>query len=400
MLAARLKEDSVSVSMIERISGLLARFHREAVTNSEIRLFGAPQQVRSHLEENFDQTKEFLNGVLPPSHYQTIQDYSWKFLEENNHLFLRRMQTDRIRDCHGDLRIQNICISPFHEEGIQIFDCIEFNDRFRYIDVAADLAYLAMDLDLSGRSDLRKALIDSYVKESEDQELRILLPFYQCYRAYVQGKINLLASVEKEIPESQRGKHLNLAAAAFDLALSYSKVHPRPTLLITTGISGSGKSVLARELARRIPAVIFSSDSIRKELAGASGDQPVPSRWYRPEKVAMVYGELRNRATDYLKQGENVILDATFLSSQERQAAELLASQCNARFQIVDCRVRETVARARIEERAKLDRDYSDATPAVLQDQLSKYKEPEENTIQVNTEDPPGILARSLLNQI
>ena len=270
MLHERLKNDSVSSQLMERIARLLASFHANAEINREILSFGTPERIRKNVMENFAQTSRFIGHALTPQQFSSIKNYSEEFLEENSWLFLQRVQKGCIRAGHGDLRAQNICLCPYIQDGIQILDCIEFNDRFRFGDVAADLAYLAMDLDLAGRADLRRVLVDAYVRFSGDKELLLILPFYQCYRAYIRGKIALFASIEMEIPQIQRREQELLAAAAFDLAYSYALRGPRPTLFITSGVSGSGKSVLADELARRLPAVRLSSDKIRKELAGAS----------------------------------------------------------------------------------------------------------------------------------
>ena len=401
MFSERLLNNTVPVSLIEKLAQVLVTFHKNAITNPEISEFGTPGQIRNNIAENFQQTLQFLNGTtLPVDQFSNIKEYSERLLADQESLFLNRKEAGCVRDGHGDLRIQNICLDPHLQNGIQIFDCIEFNDRFRCEDVAADLAYLAMDLDLSGRADLRMFLIQEYSSFSGDQNLNRILPFYQCYRAYVRAKIAMFASVEKEIPEDQRQKHKELAAAAFDLSNSYARPQTQPVLLITSGVSGSGKSVLSREVARRLPAILLSSDQIRKELAGASLNQGLDASWYQPEKVATVYEELRKRAKAFLQKGENVILDATFLSEKERTAAAALASFIGVKFRILACQCPPNVARDRVQSRNQDHADPSDATLSVLEEQLKHYQAVKENAIVLKTESPPPQLAREVLASI
>lgn len=400
MLSAQLENNGVSAEQMKKVAETLAIFHEKALSNDEISAFGSPERIRVNLQENFTQASRFTHWTLTSECVQNVKVYSEKFLTENQSLFLNRIKRGRIRDGHGDLRAQNICLYPHLQEGIQIFDCIEFNDRFRYEDVAADVSYLAMDLDLAARSDLRRTLLDAYNQYSKDPDLSSILPFYKCYRAFVRGKIALFASSEKEIPLDQRRKHEEIAAAAFDLANSYSKKRFPPTLFITVGISGSGKSVLSRELARRLPAVLLSSDKIRKELAAVAADSTLDASWYQPERVAMVYDELRERGRFFLQEGENVILDATFLSARERSRAAELASSCGAAFQILVCECPGLVARERIQRRKESEARFSDATISVLERQIQEYEAVNEPAIILNTESPPLALAREVLHRI
>jgi aminoglycoside phosphotransferase family enzyme len=132
-------------------------------------------------------------------------------------LFAKRVKECRIRDCHGDLHAAHICFI----DGLCIFDCIEFNDRFRYIDVASEIAFLAMDLDFHRRPELSEYFADAYVKASGDKELPKLLEFYKCYRAYVRGKVESFQLDDPHIPEDQKSKTLDRARRYFELAESY-----------------------------------------------------------------------------------------------------------------------------------------------------------------------------------
>lgn len=402
LLSRRLAEQRVGPEEIRSLARVLAGFHGRAQSSPHIREFGTPQVIARNLEENFAQTEARTNHALPAAHLAEVREYSRSFLAAAAPLLQRRVDGGWIRDGHGDLRAQNIWLSPGICGGVQVLDCIEFNERFRFQDVMADLAYLAMDLDLAGRRDLREWLIQAYSERLSDLELPALLPFYQCYRAYVRGKIALLAAAEPEIPAEQAARETELAACAFDLARSYAGLSDRPWLLVMTGIAGTGKSVLARELARRLPAVVFSSDAVRKQMAGAAPARRLGNQWYAPARIQAVYRELRHRAGETLERGVHTILDATFLSPAERTAAARLAAEHGAAFRIVECECPPEVARGRIEARRERGTDASDADLAVYESQRRQWLPvPEElapAAIRVQTNQPPGELARAVMD--
>jgi len=406
MLPARLAAGTVTAAHLEGIAAVLAAFHARAAAGPAVAAFGAPEAVARNVEENFAQTEHRVGDSLPAEHLAVIREYSRRFLAEHRELFHLRMREGRIRDGHGDLRAQNLCLHPGLQPGIQVLDCIEFNDRFRYGDVAADLAYLAMDLDLAGRADLRQVLVDRYVQLSADPQLRQLLPFYGCYRAYVRGKIALLTGEEAEIPAAERRSHQELAAAAFDLSRSYAERRERPALLITVGYSGSGKSALARELARRLPAVHLASDAVRKELAGVAPSASLSEAQYAAEKRGSIYAELRRRALPHLLRGEHVLLDATFLAPAERENAAALAAEGQAELWVVECRCPDAVIRRRLLHRAAAP-DSSDAGLAVYEAQRRDFPDaPGSDSgdaapgrIVARTDQPAPLAARSVLRK-
>ncbi len=418
MLPARLAAGTVTTEQVERIAAVLAGFHTGAAASEAITRFGSPAAIARNLDENHFQTESFVGPVLPAEHRAAIYEWSCDFLEREAALFRRRIAEERIRDGHGDLRAQNICLDPGRQRaqrgggGVQIFDCIEFNDRFRCGDVAADLAYLAMDLDLAGRADLRAALVRRYAELTGDAELGRVLPFYKCYRAFVRGKIALLAADEPEVPQPQRAAERETAAAAFDLSRSYAQLPEGPLLVLTMGLSGSGKSALARALARRLPGVHLSSDSIRKELAGAAPSSRLPMEAYSSERMAAVYTELHRRAGEWLRRGERVILDATYLEPRERRAAEALARAHGAGFRILECRCPEAVALQRLASRSGAGTDASDAGVAVRSAQHERLVPLEASLrpaaaalkgarvgtrMRIDTVRPPAELARTIL---
>jgi uncharacterized protein len=220
MLNVLLSGNRVSEEMISGTAKIVAEFHRKAGTSPEINKFGSLETIITNTKENFDQTVNVIGKTISQKSCQKIKEYTNSFIEANSRLFLKRVNDGRIRDCHGDLHSAHVC---FTLNGICIYDCIEFNDRFRYGDVASEIAFLAMDLDNYGRDDLGKVFVDEYVSFSGDKELLKLLDFYKCYRAYVRGKVEGFKLDAPLVPEEEKKKALAAAQKYFRLAESYIK---------------------------------------------------------------------------------------------------------------------------------------------------------------------------------
>ncbi len=214
-----LEKGRVNREMMEALSEKLVRFYSSAETNETIKSFGRPERVKQDTDENFEQTQKYVNVVIPKDVLEKVRSKTNEFFETRQKLFQKRIVSERIRDCHGDLRLEHI----FWRDEISIFDCIEFNQRFRYTDVAADIGFLAMDLDYHGREDLSEHLIQAYIEKSGDQELLSMLDFYKCYRAYVRGKVESFRLDDPHIPEKEKREALKRAQKYFDLAWRYAQ---------------------------------------------------------------------------------------------------------------------------------------------------------------------------------
>lgn len=214
-----LEKKEVTSGMIEAISEKLVRFYFTAETGDRIKSFAKPERVKQDTDENFEQTEKYIDVTISGNVYQQVKEKTNQFYKTKERVFYQRIEEDRIRDCHGDLRLEHI----FWGEEISIFDCIEFNERFRYTDVAADIAFLAMDLDYHSREDLSEHLIQAYIGESGDYELMELLDFYKCYRAYIRGKVESFRLDDPNIPEEEKKEALKRARKYFDLAHRYSQ---------------------------------------------------------------------------------------------------------------------------------------------------------------------------------
>jgi aminoglycoside phosphotransferase family enzyme len=218
MMDALLKQNKVTPEMVEKVAVILADFHKKAATNEEITRLGGIDAVIQNTSENFTQTEKYLGTIIEPETYRRIKTYTEDFIKTKRPLFLKRMAEGKVRDCHGDIHAAHICFY----RGVCIYDCIEFIDRMRYTDVAADIAFLAMDLDHFGRQDLSKIFIEDYVSKSDNKELLKLLNFYKCYRAYVRGKVGCFQYDDKYISAGEKEKIITNARSYFKLAESYT----------------------------------------------------------------------------------------------------------------------------------------------------------------------------------
>jgi aminoglycoside phosphotransferase family enzyme len=214
-----LKEDKITKTTIDAIAKIVADFHFRAETSPEINAFGSLKIVKTNWDENFTQTEKYINQTILQSAFEFIQNKINAFMDTNKVLFESRIAEGRIRDCHGDLHSGNIFVT----DAICIFDAIEFNDRFRYSDVASDVAFLAMDLDYQQRTDLADYFIAQYIAYSKDRQLIAMLPFYKCYRAYVRGKVISFKLDDPHITPKEKEDAITEAGAYFRLATQYAK---------------------------------------------------------------------------------------------------------------------------------------------------------------------------------
>jgi len=217
MMDVLLPRGQVTQEMIARVAEKLMVFHQKAETNQEIAAFGRLDVINHNCDENFAQTEKYIGTSITAEEYQHIKNYTNNFIDSNTSLFDKRVKEGKIRDCHGDLHAAHVCFT----DDICIYDCIEFNDRFRYSDVASEIAFLAMDLDRYQQAGLSRHLVNAYVGLSHDEELLKLLNFYKCYRAYVRGKVESFKLDDPYIPEEEKAKVLTAARSYFELAESY-----------------------------------------------------------------------------------------------------------------------------------------------------------------------------------
>lgn len=373
-LEFRVRTGTASPSRLQEIARYVAAFHATSPTDAHIASFGGVEVIRGNWEENFAQMKPYLDRSLDALTYHRIVEYIHHFLDERTALFTSRVRDGRIRDCHGDLRLQHVYVldePDFPAHRLAILDGIEFNERFRYSDVASEIAFLAMELEAAGRDDLSRVFVDGYVAETGDEALREILPFYICYRACVRGKVYSFQLDEPEVPAFQREAAQEEAASLFALAASYASGPSRPTLLMMGGVMGTGKSTLAGALQHELGWALFSSDTIRKRLAHLNPVQPQADAFgqgvYSPERTAHTYQTMLVEASAALASGRSVLLDASFIRRADRQAAARAATARGAQTIFVECVCPREVALERLARRWKtrVARDQATSEEAV-----------------------------------
>jgi uncharacterized protein len=376
MLDRLLEHAAIDNEQMDALAWLLADFHRRAATGSAVDEYGAWEAVRHNAIENFEQTESFTGLVVSRLLHRHLRERTEEFLEHNRELFERRVREGRIRDGHGDLHAGNICFAP---GGLVVYDCIEFTERFRCGDVASDLAFLLMDLDLRGFRGFGRYLAHRYAEHALDTELPVLLPFYKGYRAMVRAKVAAMRSVSAGLGEPQRQDSVGEARRYIHLAASY--VLP-PALLLTCGLPGTGKSTLAHHLARVLDAFVLRSDATRKLLAGVPPTEHAPASvrhmLYSAEHTRRTYGHLLAEARVHLQQGRPVIVDAMFSKREQREPFVKAAEELGAPWAVLEVACPEPTVEERMERRTHDPTTVSDADFQVYLQVRRSFEPPEE----------------------
>jgi aminoglycoside phosphotransferase family enzyme/predicted kinase len=402
MLNVLLDRDTVTPEMMRHLAVKMAGFHHEAARGPEIDPFGSPAAVKVNVEENFTQTEKYVGRLVTPGVHHLVSEWAQKYLSDRRALFEARVDAGRIRDCHGDLHAQHICFA----DAIQVYDCIEFNDRFRYCDVASEISFLAMDLDRYGRGDLARIFVEAYLDASGDRDIRGLLGFYKCYRACVRAKVEGFKSDDPYIGAAEKAVAESAARLYWQLAARYAR--SRPLLVIMTGLMGTGKSTLAERLARQSGFDVLSSDILRKNLAGVplSEHRMVgqDAGIYNSDFTQRTYNALYSKAASLLALGQDVILDASFKKRVDRARAREVADAAGADFLIVECVLNEAETRARLDRRMSEGISPSDGRWELYAAQKGEFDiidgAVEGRRLVVNTAVPAAEAATRLLGEI
>ena len=360
MMERWLSRGGIPPALLHKIAAKIARFHGQAETNSEIASFGTMDTIQHNLEENFRQTEKYIGLSISAECFREIKESVHLFMQNQPPLFYQRIAAGKVRDCHGDLHLQHICLT----EEILIFDCIEFNRRFRYSDVAADIAFLLMDLDVHGFPLLSADLGSNYLRISQDWSLFLLLDFYKSYRAYVRGKVISFRIDDPGIVATEKSSALEEARDYFRWAHHYARRLNRPVLFITCGLMGTGKSTIARALSAGLGWPQLTSDALRKELANLSPREHRYEKFdqglYAPDFSRKTYQALFERARNILGRGISLIIDASFKKQMDRREAWALAQQAGADFFLIECQLPEGEVRRRLARRVSDPGEPSD----------------------------------------
>lgn len=380
MLDRLVDDDAVSVEDIKRVARKICNFHSNVDTSPYISNFGSLEQIRANWRENFEQALPFQTSTLPRDIFATIRSYVDTFTDTHKALFTERIKNGYIRECDGDIHLGNICLLG---NKTYIFDCIEFNERFRFSDTAADIAFFLMDLDFHRRPDLAEAALSTYIETSGDDGLTKLIIFYKVYRAFVRGKVESLQSQDAGITLLERTDAEKRAVRYFRLAQGYClRSRLPPTLFITCGTMGCGKSTLADQIAFELGLATFNSDIVRKQLAGLLPGSAVQTSFgkglYSTEMTQRTYHQLERLADTELASGQSVLIDAGFGSASKRAGFARLAASHNASFIILFIQCDQDEQRRRLLERACRGVSVSDGRVELLDQQKSIFKSPDD----------------------
>lgn len=359
---------NINVQQMETLADDCAAFHEEIATLAPKSPFGTPSEILKPVVANLDILRDTDNSLCESvADLRERVDYHFERLIP---AFKHRRQCGRVRECHGDLHLGNLFL---HGDRITVFDGIEFNDSFRWIDVASDIAFLIMDLTVHGHHALANRFLNRWLERTGDYDGLRVLSFYCAYRATVRAKIDVIRVHQPDVTYSDQ-QHLARACGEYlELAKQFLIQHAA-SLTITMGLSGSGKTTVTDHLLETSNTIRIRSDVERKRMYGLglleASDDETKSRMYSDQSAQAAYQRLEELATTAIQAGYPVVVDATFLKHEQRQQFSRLADNLGVPFTIIHCRASEGVLRERVRRRQADRRDASEADDAVLDTQM------------------------------
>jgi len=388
-LDRRLERGELQHTDLDALAVDMARFHAGLPAASTDSGYGAPDTLRQQADDNFAACAQHLQGP-DADMLQGARTRSDAFFEAHQDHFASRQQDGFVRECHGDLHLGNLTL---HADRIQAFDCIEFNPALRWVDTANDIAFLLMDLRYRGHDELAARFRNRYLEWAGDYDAVPLLPFYESYRAMVRAKVALLTA-DQEDDRERIEQHYDAARRHIALADALLTAG-NGRIIVTCGLSGSGKSVVAERLGEVLPAVRLRSDVERKRLFGldplSETESEPDAGIYSAQATVQLYDHLAETAARLARHGEVVIIDATFLHTEQRERVREAAAEAGVPFQVVFAHAPQNVLEERIRARAQSGGDASEADVDILHRQQARAQlpNPEDSDVYaVNTTAP------------
>ncbi len=363
---------------IQFVAKQIARFHLEAATSDAISKYGAPSLVAKMLDDVYESLGSFAASLWTARELETMRKSTNRVVRARDNLLAKRAAEGFVRECHGDLHLGNIC---YFKGRIEFFDRIVFNDAFKNIDVFYDLAFLYMDLEYRRRPDLANVLLNTYLEATNDFGGVLLLAFYTGCRALIRANVSAIESEEPEYPTNLRPEAEQEAKAHFSLAMRYAERPAHANATIMCGVSGSGKSTVAAEIAARTGAIRIRSDAVRNHLTAALSDADSETKYGR-RMTEQTYAYMIDRGVELAEAGYPVVLDATFGERQFRRQAIARFETRNIPARFVICDADRKTLQRRVSER---EGDLSDADEHVLEHQLEQFEMLEPSEIALAT---------------
>lgn len=369
LLTDRLQRDHVTVDHIVQLAAHVAEFHDRASIATADQRFGAPDQVLQDALDNFQDLRSVSSADASHT-LKSLEEWTRNFFDSHRAAFQQRRDNGRIRECHGDLHAGNVV----HWHGQLVpFDGIEFSETLRWIDVLNDVAFLFMDLFAQQRSDLAASFLNAWLERSGDYEALPLLRFYAVYRALVRAKVALIQAGQAQDKQHQA---THKADCLQHIQLADQLAHDRhPSLWITHGLSGSGKTTVSNIIIQNRAAMRVRSDVERKRMHAVPVHQQASVDIYNSAATDATYDRLRLLSDSILNAGYAVVVDATFLERAQRQRFHQLAQQHDVPFAIAHCEADVSSLEKRLRDREKNQQDASDAGVDVLHQQLKTQDE-------------------------
>lgn len=353
---------------IEDLAARLAEFHRHTAVADPDSSFGTPEHVWQPVHENFLQIGARLSAAQRRP-LERLERWSQTAFEQLKNDFAARKHAGFVRECHGDAHLANMVLI---DNRVVPFDCLEFNDNLRWIDVMNEVAFTVMDLDDRGQQVLARRFLNAYLEHSGDYAGLRLLRFYQVYRALVRAKVSVIRLSQPGLSHAEREQIESKYRGYADLAERYTRTSA-PALIITHGLSGTGKSTVTQALVEHVDAIRVRSDVERKRLhgltAGERSGSGLNAGLYTADASQRTYAHLAGLARTILAAGHTAVIDATFLRRAQRDRLRTLAAELGVPFVILAIEAAEETLRRRVVERERAARDASEAGLAVLAQQ-------------------------------
>lgn len=362
---------SLKPELLSSLAQQVATFHDNLEPIAADKPHGTPEAVYAAMQENFDQIRPMIQDPTLLSQLDNLEAWTQTTFERHRDLIASRHTDGFVRECHGDLHLANITV---YDNKVTVFDCIEFNDSFRWIDVINDLAFLLMDLESRQESALANLVLNTYLEYRGDFAALPLLPLYKAYRALVRAKIALFTRDNPALDAAEKDRLMQLYRDYAQLAEDYSSI-PVPYLLATVGLSASGKTCVSAAMSAELGLIRLRSDVERKRLYGlaplADSQSETGTKLYSEEANTATYQRLANLADSMLAAGLPVIVDAACLKEKERAMFAQVAESRGLPFALIHCEAPEKLRRQWVRSRKG---DASEATEALLDTQKNWFE--------------------------
>lgn len=353
-------------AMVEALGLLLADFHQNIAAATEESSFGTPEEVHAPTQQNFTQIAPLLEDQADLVQLNNLKNWADQQFQQHYARFLARKKNGFIRNGHGDLHLANIVL---YKGQPLLFDSLEFNETFRWTDVMADLAFLMMDLTEKKQIGFARQLLNTYLQATSDYQGLYILPYYLSYRAVVRAKIALFRLKQIDVNSEEKKRIQEDYHNFMRLATFYTQA-VKPCLLIMHGLSGSGKTTVAREFVKESGVIQINSDVVRKRLhripLQASSHSALNQGIYSPQATQETYQALLDLADLILNSGFSVLVDATFLQCAQREAFQNLAKKRAVDFYILHCQMSEKILENRVKQRHARRDTISEADLSIL----------------------------------